>query len=92
MDYLERVKQYVNLKDITSRDDLNVRLTKEGLLGKHRQYRQINIISKELDLSVRGKKDDLGKYTKQTFYRKTYNFTIYRDKKTGRFMKKPKEE
>ena len=90
MDYLERVKQYVNLKDVTNRSDLNIRLSKSGLLGTHRQYKQINIMSKHLNLSVRGTPKKHKIYTREIYYRKTYQQIIYRNNKTGRFMKKPK--
>ena len=93
MDYIERVKQYVDLKGVTNREDLIGRLSKKShLLGSHRQYKQINILAKHLNLTVRGKVDVLDSYTMQTMYTKNRKYTIYRDKKTGRFIKKPKEK
>lgn len=90
MDYLERVKQYINLEGIKTRGELTQRLMEKQLLGKHRQYKQINIVSDELNLSVRGKVETHTKHTQQKFYKGTKSRVIYRDKKTGRFMKKPK--
>ena len=90
MDYIERVKQYINLKGVTNRPDLNIRLTKAGLFGKHRQYKQMNIISKELNLAIRGTPTKHKKYWHEIYYRKTYTQIIYRDIKTGRFITKPK--
>lgn len=90
MDYLERVKQYVNLKEITNREDLNIRLVKEGLLGTHRQYKQLNILAKEIGLSIRGTPKELNGHTEQTFYKDKTSRVIYRDKKTGKFIIKPK--
>jgi len=90
MDYIERVKEQVNLKGVTNRPDLNIRLAKAGLFGKYRQYKQMNIIAKDLNLTVRGKPVEHKKYWRETYYRKTYQQVIYRDKKTGRFIVKPK--
>ena len=88
LEYYERVKKYVDLTGINTRGELTVVLQKAGLLGKVRTYKQINIIADELLLSVRGKPKEYKKYTTQTFYRGKKSRIIYRDKKTGRFIKK----
>lgn len=90
IEYYERVKKYVNLKGITTRHDLTIRLQKAGMLGKVRQYKQLNIVSRELNLTMRGKPEEFKYYKKQTFYKGKTARIVYRDKKTGRFIKKPK--
>lgn len=92
IDYSERVKLYVNLEGVTTRKDLYMRLVKGGMLGKVRQYRQTNIMALDLDLAVRGKPEEFKTYYREVYYKRTYEQTIYRSKKTGRFIKKPKKQ
>jgi hypothetical protein len=88
IEYYERVKQYVDLRGIKTRNDLEIRLQKAGMLGKVRTYKQMNIVARELDLTMRGKPEEFNSYTKQTLYKGKKSKVIYRDKKTGKFIKK----
>lgn len=89
MDYLKRVKKKINLSGIKNKTDLEIRLSREGLLGNVRQYKQLNILAEELEFEriETGEQIHISKdVSKQTIrvYGKPRN--IYRDSK-GRFKK-----
>jgi len=89
MEYLKRVKEYIDLSKVKTKSDLEIRLSRQGLLGKVRQYKQLNIITEELGLErvVTGEAIRISKVTtKQTITRYKKPVTVYRDNK-GRFKK-----
>jgi hypothetical protein len=87
MEYYERVKEYVDLSNVETRNELFVVLKEGGLLGKYRQYRQMNIVAEKLDLTMRGTPREYETHTTETYYRKHYKWVVNRDKKTSRFTK-----
>lgn len=91
MEYYERVKTYVNLEGVKTRKDLYIRLSKAKMLGKVRTHKQMNIVSRELDLTLPSKPIPHNTYLEQDFYKGKTKTTRYRDKKTGKFIKKPSE-
>lgn len=89
MEYLNRVKGYIDLDKVKTKSDLEIQLSRRGLLGKVRQYKQINIITEELGLEriETGEQIKISKVTsKQTITRYKKPITVYRDNK-GRFKK-----
>ena len=89
MEYYERVKEYVNLEGVKTRADLEIRLHKAGMLGKVRTYRQLNIVARELELTLKGKPEEFKTYIAEPYYKGEKKTVKYRDKNTGRFIKKP---
>lgn len=89
MEYLNRVKGYIDLDKVKTKSDLEIRLSRRGLLGKVRQYKQLNILTEELGLErvETGEVISISKVTtKQTITRYKKSITVYRDNK-GRFKK-----
>ena len=89
MEYLNRVKGYIDLSKVKTKSDLEIRLSRQGLLGKVRQYKQLNILTEELGLErvETGEQIRISKVTaKQTITRYKKPVTVYRDNK-GRFKK-----
>lgn len=89
IEYLNRVKKYIDLSNIKSKSDLEVQLHKGGLLGKNKQFKQLNIIVDELGFETIEKTEHIwitDKTAKQTITRYNNPVIVYRDKK-GRFTK-----
>jgi len=94
IDYINRVKKYIDITKIKSRTDLSIEMSKAGLLGKYKQTRQLNIIADEIDFEKVAPKIHISKKliriskvtTKQTITRYKKPVTVYRDDK-GRFKK-----
>jgi len=89
IDYINRVKEYIDLDKVKTRSDLSIQMSKAGLLGKYRQTRQLNIISDEIDFKRFEVREQIriSKVTsKQTITRYKKPVIIYRDNK-GRFKK-----
>lgn len=89
MEYLSRVKGYIDLSKVKTKSDLEIRLSRYGLLGKVRQYKQLNILTEELGIErvETGEQIYISKVTsKQTIVRYKKQITVYRDSK-GRFKK-----
>jgi len=89
MEYLQRVKGYIDLTKIKSKSDLEIQLSKKGLLGKKRQYKQINIIAEDLGFERVKTGEPIA--IKQDVYKQSFKVkekwkTVYRDNK-GRFIK-----
>lgn len=89
MEYLNRVKGYIDLAKIKSKSDLEIQLNKKGLLGKVRQYKQINILTDELDFERVKTGEPIA--VKEDIYKQSFKVkgkwrTVYRDSK-GRFVK-----
>jgi len=77
------------LGKIKSKSDLEIQLNKKGLLGKVRQYKQINIIAEELGFERVKTGEPVA--IKQDIYKQSFKIkgkwkTVYRDSK-GRFVK-----
>lgn len=89
IEYINRVKKYIDIDKIKSRSDLTIEMGKAGLLGKYKQTRQLNIISDEIDFKrfVPKELKRISKVTSvQTITRYKKPITVYRDNK-GRFKK-----
>ena len=89
MEYLNRVKGYIDLSKVKTKSDLEIRLSRMGLLGKVRQYKQLNILTEELGIErvETGEHIYISKVTsKQSIIRYGVPITVYRDNK-GRFKK-----